>query len=258
MDYRGDHRPPRSARPQRHSRSSAPTYPDNAPHPSRPPLQTQGSRGNVSFQDTERGDRHAPLDPNRQRTMPYAYQGNIAHSDDPENADYYNARVGRQKSLVRPEREKIDPGHRQWHYRNHVAQMEEEGEGRLGVLPSSTYWNHMIFFDLISLLATGNIPQRDNGLRRGRSLLGREQDVHESGLALFKRSATLRRKREQTPTAATSVELEAKKTKRRCYTGAGPGGPWMIYCSILTACVPPFLMNSCGMFVCASRTLPFI
>jgi chitin synthase len=72
--------------------------------------------------------------------MPYAYQGNLAHNDDAENPEHYNAaRVGRQKSLVRPEREKIEPGHRQWHYRNHVAQMEEEGQGRLGVMPSCMY-----------------------------------------------------------------------------------------------------------------------
>jgi chitin synthase len=78
--------------------------------------------------------------------MPYAYQGNLPHNEDLESADYYNAaRVGRQKSLVRPEREKIDPGHRQWHYRNHVAQLEEEGQGRIGVLPSSAYWDRIAY-----------------------------------------------------------------------------------------------------------------
>jgi hypothetical protein len=118
--------------------------------------------------------------------------------------------------------------------------------------------------DRISPLATGNLPQGD--LRRGRSLLGREQDVHESGLALFKRGATLRRKREQTlstATTATAVEPEPKKNQRRCYTGVGPGGPWMIYCSLITACFPPFLLNSCGMPVTVqsnsaySSCLPF-
>jgi chitin synthase len=144
MDYRGDHRPPRSTRPQSTSRSPAPTYPDNPAHQTRPPfVHPNASRGNVSFQNTERGDRQGPLDPNRPRTMPYAYQANLTNPGDVENAEYSNpARVGRQKSLVRPEREKIDPGHRQWHYRNHVAQLEEEGQGRLGVMPSSSYPNY--------------------------------------------------------------------------------------------------------------------
>lgn len=57
---------------------------------------------------------------------------------DPEHSDQFDpARVARKKSLVRPDREKIDPGHRQWHYRTHVAQLEEEGSGRVGVMPSS-------------------------------------------------------------------------------------------------------------------------
>lgn len=155
MDYRGDQRPPRSARPNSQSRSPAPIYPDNPAHPNRPPLvPNDGPRANVSFRNTERGDRQSQLDPNRQRTMPYAYQGNLSHNEDIETADYYAsaARVGRHKSLVRPEREKIDPGHRQWHYRNHVAQLEEEGQGRLGVLPSSTYWHHIVLYMDIDLI----------------------------------------------------------------------------------------------------------
>jgi hypothetical protein len=35
------------------------------------------------------------------------------------------ALVGRKKSLVRPDREKIEPGHRQWHYRSHAARLED-------------------------------------------------------------------------------------------------------------------------------------
>jgi hypothetical protein len=35
------------------------------------------------------------------------------------------ALMGRKKSLVRPDREKIEPGHRQWHYRTHAAMLED-------------------------------------------------------------------------------------------------------------------------------------
>ena len=69
--------------------------------------------------------------------MPSAYVPQLSGAD-PEHSDQFDpSRVARKKSLVRPDREKIDPGHRQWHYRSHVAQLEEEGNTRVGVLPSS-------------------------------------------------------------------------------------------------------------------------
>ncbi|TFK42082.1 glycosyltransferase family 2 protein [Crucibulum laeve] len=230
MDNRGDQRPPRSARPARQSqsRSPAPAYPDQSGYAGRPSLHpNDGARG-VSFQNTELGDRQGPLDPQRQRNMPSAYQSHLATGGDTESADFMDpSRVGRKKSLVRPDREKIDPGHRQWHYRSHVAQLEEESNGRVGVMPSST----------------GNYPQ----LRRGRSLLAREEDQHESGLALFKRGATLRRKRpSQTNNSPNPNPQPEIKKKRGCWNGPGPGGPWMTYCLIITCWVPSFLLKSCG------------
>ena len=118
-------RPPRSARP-----GQPPAYPDQQTRPTRPssqPIDTSG-RNNVSFQDTNRSD----VDPQRQRTIPYAYQNQV--SPDPETGGFDAAKVGRKKSLVRPDRERIEPGHRQWHYRSHLA----EGTGRVGVMASST------------------------------------------------------------------------------------------------------------------------
>ncbi|KAJ6561861.1 chitin synthase-domain-containing protein [Mycena capillaripes] len=220
MDHRGS-RPPRQTRPQ--SQSPAPSYPDRPQHF----LPNDGSRGNVSFRTVEQGDRHAPLDTTRTRTQfGSAYQP----AGDPESADY--DRVLRKKSLVRPDREKIEPGHRQWHYRNQVAQLEQEGQGRVGVMPSTT----------------GNYPQRQ-ALRRGRSLLGREEDVHESGLALFKRGATLRRKRSSATAPLNPTPEAPPKRKIGCLGDYAPGpkGPWMLYCYLLTALVPTPMMRACGL-----------
>ncbi|KAJ7467425.1 glycosyltransferase family 2 protein [Mycena galericulata] len=192
---RGD-RPPRQTRPRPPSQSPAPGPP------------------NVSFRNTEQGDRQAPVDTPRTRGTAY----------DPEGGA-----VLRKKSLVRPEREKIEPGHRQWHYRSTVAQLEEEEA--LGVMPSTT----------------GNYPHRDP-LRRGRSLLAREEDVHESGLALFKRGATLRRKRSSAATPLNpSTPVAKKRTSCLGDYAPGPKGPWMLYCYLLTACVPPIFMRTCGL-----------
>lgn len=146
MAYR-DQRPPRS-QPPRASPASPPSY--AYPEDQRPPLQpTQQSRGNVSFQTTERGDRTAPLDDARARNFT-AYRdvplpptpSDLANA---ESGGDFGSRVARKKSLVRPDREKIEPGHRQWHYRSHAAQLEDQGGGRVGLLPSSAYSSSAVF-----------------------------------------------------------------------------------------------------------------
>ncbi|KAF9225234.1 glycosyltransferase family 2 protein [Gyrodon lividus] len=161
------------------------------------------------------------MSPAYQNQPPLIYQ-------DEEGGDYSEpGRVGRKKSLVRPDREKIEPGHRQWYYRNRAAQMADEA--RVGVQPSTT----------------GNYPQR---LRRGKSLLAREEDVQESGLALFKRGATLRRKRPQSTLSAAPLTVP-DGASRSWLDGIGPGPKdcWFIYCYLITCCIPPFLFRACGM-----------
>lgn len=157
MDYTGDKRPPRSARPtsqipQSHSPSPDPQFQQQQQqqqqrrYPGSPPPE---HRSNVQFQTVERGDRQGPLDPQRQRGFQSAYQPQIAPGVDPETADFDTGRVGRKKSLVRPDREKIEPGHRQWHYRSHVAQLSEERPGRVGVMPSSTCNSNFFMYDVV-------------------------------------------------------------------------------------------------------------
>lgn len=140
-------------RPARHSRPQPPSYAAQQPyaHPTLPPPSTSPPPGayygqqplsprsgypNITFQDAERGDRQGSLDGPRQRTMPSPYQNQFSPPHpDVETADFLEqAGVGRKKSLVRPDREKIEPGHRQWHYRSRVEQMADDA--RVGVQPS--------------------------------------------------------------------------------------------------------------------------
>lgn len=166
------------------------------------------------------------MDQPRQRQYT-AYQNNaLLDSSDPTLTESGGAAgVGRKKSLVKPEREKIEPGHRQWHYRSHAAG-DTDIRG-LDVLPS----------------LTGNQPQR-GPLRRGRSILGRDEDVQESGLALFKRN-TLHRKSSQ---PISAVPIDVPKPSRGCLGDIGPGPKdgWFIYCYILTCFIPGILLRSCG------------
>ncbi|KZT51785.1 glycosyltransferase family 2 protein [Calocera cornea HHB12733] len=249
-----DRRPPRAAPPPSTSYSTSqsppPSYSNPFQSPSRPSLQPASS---VSFQANERGDRAGPVRTGLQSgTAQYVPGAHHTGGPPPPTSvlpagtdedvvlvpsgglSDSNDGMRRKKSLVRPERERIGPDHRQWNYRMHAAQMETEGTGRVGVFPSNT----------------GNYPHVP-GLRRGKSLLAREEDVQESGLALFKRNATTLRRKRQPQTsrvAAASPIQQEKSTKPGFWDGIAPGPKdgWMIYCWILTCFVPGPLLSACG------------
>ncbi|KAL7419883.1 Chitin synthase, class 3 [Cryptotrichosporon argae] len=155
--------------------------------------------------------------------------------DNPQGFSASNgADVRRKKSMVRPERERIDPGHRLYHYREHAA-----GDN-LPVQPSRT----------------GNQPHQRPGanLRRGKSLLARdtEQQADESGLNLFKRGATIRRKASRAaprpPNSINSNRVNlpgSDEVKSGCCANIAPGpvDGWMIYCFIITCWIPGFVIS---------------
>lgn len=99
------------------------------------------------------------------------------------------------------------------------------------------------------------MPNQSSNLRRGRSLLARDEDVQESGLSLFKRGTTLRRKRPTTqagPTPSGRTILTADEYEGwACFKNIAPGpkDAWMIYCYILTMCIPPVLLRTCGTYL---------
>jgi hypothetical protein len=133
MDYSGQ-RPPRAHRPSYSQYShqplspTSPSHVDQSAHSLYNPSSPRDTSHNISFQTTERGDRQAPLDQPGKVRQHSAYQNVLSQtSPDPESgftmADA--ALMGRKKSLVRPDREKIEPGHRHWHYRSHAARLED-------------------------------------------------------------------------------------------------------------------------------------
>jgi chitin synthase len=154
MDYSGQ-RPPRAHRPSYSQYSQQPlspnspsSYVDQPPSPYTPYSRSSTqlhdadhNTPNVSFQTTERGDRRAPVDQPGRVRQHSAYQNILSPtSPDPESgfAMADAALVGRKKSLVRPDREKIEPGHRHWHYRTHAAMLEDANATL--VQPSSLFF----------------------------------------------------------------------------------------------------------------------
>lgn len=123
-------RPPRAARPKSTQPISNPANAVTSPV-TRPTFPHQES-SKVSFLQDEAGQRQDPI---RQRPNPSGYVNQPNLSYDAEAGEG----VARKKSLVRADRAKIDPSHPQYHYRNHVQQLEEEGIGRVMVSSASTH-----------------------------------------------------------------------------------------------------------------------
>lgn len=117
--------------------------------------------------------------------------------------------VKRGRSLVRPERERIDENHRQYHYRQAASNTHQEN-----IEPSRT----------------GNVPlprslsrrgtTRSVGLRRGKSILGREEKGGEE------------------------FEYVYEEKKKTCWDNLP--GPWMMWCYLLTFWIPTPLLNFFG------------
>ncbi|KAI9323430.1 chitin synthase-domain-containing protein [Dichotomocladium elegans] len=137
----------------------------------------------------------------------------------------------RQRSLVRPERERIGANHRQYHYRQHAATTSS------GVIAPST---------------TGNLPieverarHQVQMVRRGKSILGREEkpddveDARNSGSRHKQRCHYI-----TTPAGYEgAVHTETPPTNR---FWAGPHNFWILYCQALTCCVPSQLLTLFG------------
>ncbi|WFC93830.1 chitin synthase [Malassezia brasiliensis] len=159
--------------------------------------------------------------------------------------------------MVRPERERIDPSHRQWYYRNHAAQMDNSGRSNVGYMPSAT--GHMPHHgaaphDVAMSAITGPgggvsgygvtgphapPPQpyaRNPALRRGKSILGRDEDKVESGIHFLRRGVSMRRTGPGNPT--TQANTEPPKEGFFEDIAPGPVGCWMIYSWLTTICIP--------------------
>ena len=143
--------------PVRSHSSAEPTTPAYAEH-SRPFLVSTDSSTNGSFHNTENGRHYSQLDVPRQCNLPSICQAHLPYACDLEIPELSNvSEVGREKSLARLDPDNIVPGHRQWSYRSHVAQVEQEGNAGVGVMPSST---SLESFTLLSThTAMQNFPQ---------------------------------------------------------------------------------------------------
>ncbi|KAI1002278.1 Chitin synthase 4 [Podosphaera aphanis] len=145
--------------------------------------------------------------------------------------------LGRKRSLIRPERNRIDQNHPNYHYHKHAVNMS--------VLPSST-GNDPILEELeASAAATESSELRsseeaysDNSLSHGKTLRTERASAEEKDEVLVKgRRANLRQK------PGTSKD---EKRKRKQMDPLSPASSWNIYCATITVWCPDFVLKCFG------------
>ncbi|KAI7817705.1 chitin synthase-domain-containing protein [Gamsiella multidivaricata] len=128
----------------------------------------------------------------------------------------------RQKSLVRPERERVDRSHPQYFYRNATQNLDGS---HVKVQPSTTGTDP----------TGGTVPGRSaGGVRRGKSVLGRE--IEKPGQMRTKTKASPSKRK-----IIGDIKNPLKKDKREWPS------KWIVYYNAVTCCFPAALLKSCGM-----------
>lgn len=148
----------------------------------------------------------------------------------------------RQKSLVRPERERNDPNNRLYHYRQRAANgqnIENLAPSTTGNQPSNTTTNAARLSQQQQQQQQEFRPlerkptARQQLLRRGKSILGREEKQageNRGGAIAFDDD---------------DEEYNVDKG-RSCWAKFNP---WMTYCRILTCCIPKQLLRCVGKYI---------
>ncbi|KAG0206553.1 Chitin synthase, class 3 [Mortierella sp. GBA30] len=128
----------------------------------------------------------------------------------------------RQKSLVRPERERVDRNHPQYYYRNVTQNLDGSN---IRVQASTTGTD-----------PTGAPLGRTGIVRRGKSVLGREPEKPGQPRNKPKPASTQRR----------IVDIKGLKNPLKKESREWPS-KWVIYYSAVTCCFPAKVLKSCGM-----------
>ncbi|CAO3589157.1 unnamed protein product [Absidia cylindrospora] len=164
-------------------------------------------------------------------SMPVMSSGGIPYTNDDSNNNnnngggYHLQHAKRKRSLVRPERERVDTTHRQYHYRQAANRQDQV------VAPSTT--GHLPARSVVTtgrssgsmLVGDGAAIGADSTgllLRRGKSILGREE------------------KHDLAQDDDDDDDQHGSKNKRKWPS------PWFAYCLLITCCIPKPLLRCAG------------
>jgi chitin synthase len=148
----------------------------------------------------------------------------------------------RKRSLIRPERNRIDRDHPNYHYRQHAA--------RMNVLPSST-GNDPIIEDLevdatatetsdprTSQEAESDTSRTPKKSRRGHGAGPEDISTEKAGLGSMPRTKLTREK--------TRKMTKEEKQRQKDLDALKPPSLWNVYCAIITFWCPDFVLKCFG------------
>ena len=151
--------------------------------------------------------------------------------------------IQRKRSLIRPERNRIDRDHPNYHYRQHAANMN--------VLPSST-GNDPILEDLevdaaateTSGLRTSNEADSDISPRSRKSRRGR--GARPEDLASTEKAGLAPRPRQKLQREKTRKLSKEERERQKQLDAVNPPSLWNVYCAIVTFWCPNFVLRCFG------------
>ncbi|GAA5929034.1 chitin synthase CHS3 [Sporobolomyces koalae] len=215
-----------------------------------------GPRGGPKVQFTARGahDANGEVDPSSAQARLLAGDVPIVgYSNSPND-------FKRKRSLVRPDRERVDENHRLYNYRQHAAAMEAEGRGTAAVSRTGHYASAGLPigpaelsgaappFNAAASARLGGTNPSGATVRRGKSILAREEGMaNETGLSIFKRGGTLRRPTmNRASSSQVTVHVGGGDKLRRKRKQKQPISAWMMFCLVVTACCPSPILKCIG------------
>lgn len=156
-------------------------------------------------------------------------------------------RPRRQKSLVRPERERIDASHRQYYYRQHATNQGDVVPSTTGNQPLATTEDAPALLERTP--TTGSRIERrptvrQMFLRRGKSILGREEKLSDNEDHRLHIAGEF-------SDGAGAVQFRKSLRERL-------PDPWLTYCRILTCCIPDHLLTVFGMIEMIDRIIVIV
>ncbi|KAJ9229546.1 CAZyme family GT2 [Paecilomyces variotii] len=146
--------------------------------------------------------------------------------------------INRKRSLVRPERNRIDRDHPNYYYRQHAQNMD--------TFPSST--GHDPIFEGDGEPDTGDSESGEMNVVDTDKLYGAHGNVNKP----MERVPSQKRRRRKL-SRKEAVDLEEKQLQKQLDEQLRPPSPWNVYCSIVTFWAPDFVLKCFGMPAKAQR-----
>jgi chitin synthase len=147
-----------------------------------------------------------------------------------------NADFGRKRSLIRPERNRIDPDHPNYHYRKHAQKME--------VFPSTT-GNDPIVEDHVESRTVSSGSTAVKPEQSLRETIYTEQEPRSKRPGIIEPIGGKRTQKKLTRKEAKEISPEEKRRQKEL-DAIRPPSLWNVYCAIVTFWCPDFVLQCFG------------